>query len=99
MPTFEEIRDDLVGGLLIEFKLSNEITEQTTLRLNQLSRDDVLAVHTCAQYLFAARRLVVEECDGDMDTVIETFDAILAALVPWLKRNGIIHTINESRAS
>jgi hypothetical protein len=99
MSKFEEIQDDLVGGILMEFELSHEITEQTILRLNRLGRDDVLAVHWCAEDLIAGRRFEVEERDGDMDEVIEKFNAILAALVPWLKRNGIIHAINERRAS
>ena len=99
MLEFAEIRDDLFVGIMMEFEFSDEITEQTILLLNQLSRDDVLAVHWCAEDLVAARKFEVEYRDSDMAEVIEKFDAMLAALVPWLKRNGISHAINERRAS
>jgi len=74
MPTFEEIRDDLFVGIMMEFEFSDEINEQTILLLNQLSRDDVLAVHWCAEDLVAGRRFEVEFRDGDMAEVIEKMD-------------------------
>src|ERR1700722_4984992 len=95
---FERVRDNLIGEMF-EFELSREITEQTTLRLNQLSLDDAMAVHRCAQDLFAARRFEIEDHDSDTDEVVRKFDAILAALVPWLKRNGVIYLSAGRRAS
>ena len=99
MLDFAEIRDDLFVGIMMDFEFSDEITEQTILLLNQLSRDDVLAVHWCAEDLVAGRRFEVEHCDGDTAEVIERYDAMLAALVSWLRRNGIIYAINEPCAS
>jgi hypothetical protein len=99
MLKFAQIRDDLFVGIMAEFEFSDEINEQTILLLNQLSRDDVLAVHWCAEDLVAGRRSEVEYRDGDMAEVVEKMDAMLEALVPWLKRNGIIYAINERCAS
>ena len=75
MLEFAEIRDDLFVGIMMEFEFSDVITEHTILLLNQLSRDDVWAVHWCAEDLVAARRFEVEYRDGDMAEVIEKFDA------------------------
>jgi hypothetical protein len=99
MSKFVGIRHDLFMEILTVFEFSDDITEQTTLLLNQLSRDDALAVHCCFEDLVFARSFDVEHRDGDTAEMIERYDAMLAVLVPWLKRNGITHTINERRAS
>jgi hypothetical protein len=84
---FADLLEDLLVRIMLGFEVSDEITEQTILLLKQLSRDDVFAVHLCVEGLLAARTPKVEY--RGMAEVIEKFDAILAVLVPWLKRNGM----------
>jgi len=99
MSKFVGIRHDLFVEILTEFEFSDDITEQTTRLLNQLSRDDALAVHCCFENLVFARSFDVEHRDGDTAEMIERYDAMLAVLVPWLRQNGIIHIIDDRLAS
>jgi hypothetical protein len=96
---FENIKCRLIEEILFQFEFPDEITQQTILLLKQLTRDDVLAVHWCAEAFVEARRIEVGHRDGDMEEVLEKFDAILAVLRPWLKQNGISHAVSERCAS
>jgi hypothetical protein len=99
MWSFAHINSRLYDEIMFEFEFPDEIAEQTALLMTQLGLDDVLAVHKCVEDRIAARRFEIELRDGDMDEVIEKFDAMLPAMLQWLKRNGIIHVINPGPPS
>ena len=88
---FSEVLEYLFVRIMMGFDASDEITEEAGLLLKRLTRDDELAVRVCAEN-FADRILGVECCD--MAETIEKYDAVFAALEPWLKLNRTTHAIN-----
>lgn len=88
---FSKVLEYLFVKIMMGSDASDEITEKTGLLLKQLTHDDVLAVSFVGQ-IFTDRILEDECCDACAP--IEKYDAVLAALEPWLELNGSSLAIN-----
>jgi hypothetical protein len=92
---FEEIKYDISMGIMWKwFNFPDDITEQIILLLKQLSRDDALAVRCCVERLVRTRSAWIRYFDADTaEVMVPRYDAMLAALVPWLEQNGMSYKI------
>ena len=90
MINYESIENALHDGIMGEYEDPREIRERTTLLVERLVYSDRFAVQRSANDLVAACRNELEFQDGDMEEVVAKLVAMLAGLVPWLERQGIV---------
>jgi hypothetical protein len=90
MKHYEDIRNALHEEIMGEYEDPREIRERTMLLVERFEHSDRFAVQRSANDLVEACRDEVELQDGDMEEVVAKLVAMLAGLVPWLERHGIV---------
>jgi hypothetical protein len=87
MIAFETINDALLYEIMTKADLV-DVAPMTAALLLTLDINDLPAVRQFNSGLLAARQIEIEDQDDGAELVVERYDAMLAALKPYLDRNG-----------
>jgi hypothetical protein len=90
MTNYEDIQHALHHDIMQEHDDPREIRERTILLVERFDHSDRFAVQRSANELVEACRIELELQDNNMQEVVAKLVAMLAGLVPWLERNGIV---------